>query len=440
MTKVLPLIIALLLCPVVTHASSDYSISFEEFKKRLEGVFDEVQFSDLRSHLPEEFEIWGYDVGDFSSDEDPDVALSIRPKDLREKKVHVFFFVNDGKAFIEASRILVSYFEIPIEVGFTIEHGVCFMTNKEKDHHWFITGYTFLSGSFLLVDRFEVGRQALGPDQSEEIGYESYNNYLSLASSESFFNVANGKMFLKTLFYTLPAYRERRRLLPDFAADLRDTSEKYFLSGKELWKGANDLNFSTRAFYDDSSLTCFVNIVDDSLVVNQPDTSESDRAVFWIDAKGNRVNPSTGGAPNFRLQPDSNVMSISVSPGDFKAKRPRVSLVLRKDPSELQKKGIKGISVLSTKKANGYTLRVRLPFALFDFKKEPTSLGFTLEVIDVDGINSQSKKSCLATSQLREWDPSTFGVLRFISDRSAYGVVRNLAIENLLKRIEEVGI
>lgn len=421
-------------------AFSDYSISFEEFKKKLEGVFTEEQFKDLRTHLPEQFEIWGYDVGDFSGDDEFDLALSVKPKDLAGKKVQVFFFINDGTDFIEASTLEVGYFEIPIEVGFTIEHGVCYMTSKEKDHHWFITGYTFHNGSFVLVDRFEVGRQLIGADNTAEIGHEIYDNYQTLASREDFFNVSNGKLFLGAHYYTFPVYRTTRKPLPDFVTCLQDTSGKYFVSGKENWGGPTDLSFSTKLAYDDSSIDCMINVIDDSLVVGGPDVTDGDCVSLWLDLKASRINHSSGSAPNFRLQPDSNVMLMSISPGDFKTKRPRLDLVLRKDPTDLQQHAIKSISVLSTKRVDGYSLRVHIPFSLFDDMKPPAVLGFTVDVNDVDGNAGDATKARLATSQLREWDPSTFGVLRFIPGRESYGEVRNLSVERLLKRIQDVGI
>jgi hypothetical protein len=423
-----------------SSAFSDYSISFEEFKKKLEGVFTEELFNDLRTHLPEQFEIWGYDVGDFSGDDEADLAISVKPKEQSGKNVQVFFFVNDGSDFIEASTLYVRYFEIPIEVGFTIEHGICYMTSKEKEHHWFITGYTYHSGSFVLVDRFEVGRQSLGADSTAEIGHEIYDNYQTLASKESFFNVSNGKLFLGAQYYTFPAYRNRRKPLPDYVTTLHDTSGKYFISGKENWRGPKDLSFSANLAYDDSSLDCLINVIDDSLAVGGSEVTEGDCVSLWFDLKANRINPSSGAAPNFRLQPDSNVMLMSISPGDYRAKRPRLDLILRKDPTDQQQHAIKSISVLSTKRPDGYSLRVRIPFSLFGDSKPPGVLGFTLDVNDVDRNNGGASKTRLGTSQLRDWDPSTFGILRFIPERGTYGEVRNLFIETLLKRIRDIGI
>lgn len=422
------------------EAASDYSISFEEFKKRLEGVFDEEQFVDIRHHLPPEFEIWGYDVGDFSEDGVPDLALSVKSKDLKGRTVQVFFFVNDEHGFIEATKLNVSYYEIPIEVGFTIEKGICYMTSKEKDHHWFITGYAFRKGSFLLVDRFKVGRQLIGPEGKGEIGYELYDNYLTLASRENFFHAANGKLFLGANYYTFPVYRVTRKVLPDFVTTLQDTSLKYFISGKEDWSGPADLSFSSRLARDDSALYCFITTTDDSLIIGNGDPNSTDRVELWFDLKASRMNPSSGTAPNFRLEPDGDVMSLSVSPGDFKAKRPQANLLLRREPSDLQQRGIRGISVASTKRTHGYSLQVRIPFSLFDQQKAPPTLGFTIAVHDVDIHDGAFKQTSIATSQLREWDPSTFGVLRFMPEWAVYGEVRNLAIDDLLKRLKDVGI
>lgn len=429
----------LLVLPISAHSSSNYAISFEEFKKRLAGVFDAQQFNDIRKHLPGDFEIWGYDVGDFSDDGEPDVALSVKlPKD-KKKELLVYFFVSDGPSFIEAKRISVRYYEIPIEVGFTIEKGVCFMTRKERNHHWFIVGYAFRNGSFVLVDRFEVGRRAIGSD-GNEIGYEIYDNYVSLSSSESFFNVANGKTFLKALFYTFPSYRLGRRMLPDFAAGIRDTAAKYFLSGKEFWDGTRDLGFSARFAHDDSALYCFVDVTDDSLVVVSSTRGDGDQVELWFDLLGNRLNPSSGPAPHFRFQPDENILCVSVSPGDFKRNRPRVNLILRREPSEDQRRGINQIGVTSRRKVDGYALHIKIPFSVFDLVTPPSLLGFTLVVKDVDRTATPLVTKSLATSQLREWDPSSFGVLRFVGDREAYGEVRNFNVERLLSRMKDVGL
>jgi hypothetical protein len=438
--KYLAFFLPLVLLPCRTFAASDYSITFEEFKKKLEGVFSEDQFTSLRSFLPQDFEIWGYDVGDFSGDDEPDVAISVKPIDLKGKKVRVFFFINDGPSFIEASTLQVGYFEIPIEVGFTVEHEVCFMTSKEKDHHWFITGYAFHNGSFILVDRFEVGRHFIGVANHTEIGYEEYNNYETLASRQSFFNVSNGKLFLGAQYYTFPVYRMGRRPLPDFVTSLKDTSGKYFVVGKENWTGPQDLGFSASAVYEDSALYCHLRVIDDSLVVGAGDMADGDCTNLWFDLKASRMNPSSGTAPNFRLQPDSGVMSMSISPGDFRTKRPRVAVLLHKQPSDLQRQGINSISVTSTKRADGYELLARIPFSLFDLEKPPSVMGFTAEVNDVDGSNGDLKRTRMATSELRDWDPSTFGVLRFIPEYGSYGEVRNLSIENLLQCLRDVGI
>jgi hypothetical protein len=85
-------------------------------------------------------------------------------------------------------------------------------------------------------------------------------------------------------------------------------------------------------------------------------------------------------------------------------------------------------------------LLARIPFSLFDLGKPPSILGFTAEVNDVDGSNSDLRRTRMATSELRDWDPSTFGVLRFIPEHGLYGEVRNLSIEDLLQRLRAVGI
>ncbi len=419
---------------------ADLSISFEELKKNLQNIFTEDQFTDLRGHLSAQFEIWGYDAGDFSGDGLPDLALSIRVKGNPEKKVSVYFFVNGGKNFIVAKSMEVEYYEIPIEVGFTVEHSICFMTQKVVQHHWFISGYTYKDGNFILVDRYEVGRRYVDQGQKVEIGYEVYNNYVNLKSSESFFNTTNGKVYLKTQYYTFPAYRIGKNLPWEYFNTVSDTSTKYFLSRKEGWKGPQDLNFTSSLYYDERYLYCFIDVVGDTLVVSGENLTDNDHVQLWFDVNPTRINAGNGTAPNFRIQADDNIYLLSIMPGNNRSIKPKVHFSLRKEPTVLQRNGIREIKLLTEKTQAGYTLQLKIPYAVFDRSSLPEYIGFTIQVNDVDGQNGAVRRTSMATSQLREWDPSSFGAIRFLPDHKFYGEVHNLVLDEILKRMKEIGL
>ena len=71
---------------------------FSEFCKRLEMYFHPDLVADIHKEMPpSDFLVWGWDVGDFSGDDNNDVAFSIRRSEQKDKIIDVYLFVDiDG--------------------------------------------------------------------------------------------------------------------------------------------------------------------------------------------------------------------------------------------------------------------------------------------------------------------------------------------------------
>lgn len=422
-------------------SGSDGSMTFDEFVRRVDIAFTDELFKDLRKKLPTDFAIWGYDVGDFSGDGKYDIAMCVRPKHYAEKKLQVHFFLNQGDSVLDLKTMDVSYHSIPLEVGFTIENGVCFMTTKLGEYNWLIRGYTYYNGSFILVDRYEATRLFPSVAKRRQVGYESYINYRNLLSNENFFNAVNNSGYAKLDYYAYPAYRKGRAIFEDYATAVVDTTDKFILAGREHWKGASDVSFTSRAYYDSSAICFSMEVIDDSVVTADVNPDGNDYVQLWFDCgAGHKVEVPEDSGVTFRDKPDSTLYSLTISLGNFSTEKPKVKLISKSGLSDLQLRELSEMEVTVERLANGYTVDIRIPVRVFGITSLARPLGFTAVVHDADSALDPGDVTIMATSKLEPWNPLSLGVLRFVPDGEYFGEVTNLVLPLLLARIAAVGL
>ncbi len=445
MRPLLSLIVISSFLHCLTHAQvsprSNESITFDEFVRRVDIAFTDELFKDLRKKLPTDFAIWGYDVGDFSGDGKYDIAVSIKPKHYAEKKLQVRFFLNQGDSVLDLRTMDVSYHSIPLEVGFTTENGVCFMTTKLGDYNWLIRGYTYYNGSFILVDRYEATRLFPSVAKQWQVGYETYINYRNLLSDENFFNAVNNSGYAKLNYYAYPAYRKGRAIFKDYATAVVDTTDKFILAGRDHWKGASDVSFASRACYDSSAIRFSMEVIDDSVVTSNVNPDGNDYVQLWFDCgAGHKVEVPEDSGVTFRDKPDSTLYALTISLGNFSAERPKVKLISKSELSDLQLSALSEMEVTVERLANGYSVDIRIPPRVFGITSLARPLGFTAVVHDADSALDPDDVTIMATSKLEPWNPSSLGVLQFIPDGEYFGEVTNLVLPSLLARIAAVGL
>ena len=82
-------------------------MSFNEFAPKLQKYFDNKLIADIQNELPSDgaYQIWGWDVGDFSGDGYYDVAFSVRYKSDKGKKIRAFMFADCRTASYPISSV-----------------------------------------------------------------------------------------------------------------------------------------------------------------------------------------------------------------------------------------------------------------------------------------------------------------------------------------------
>ncbi|MFN3270167.1 MAG: hypothetical protein ACK42G_06260, partial [Candidatus Kapaibacteriota bacterium] len=116
-----------------------------EFKTKLEQYFNEEMINDVFDKISQKtkFTIWGWDVGDFSGDNNPDLAFSIKILGESRKYTYVYLFVDiDG--YLELVYVQpFEYVELPLEIGISIRNNKCSITQKRKKDYWTIKSFSF---------------------------------------------------------------------------------------------------------------------------------------------------------------------------------------------------------------------------------------------------------------------------------------------------------
>jgi len=126
---------------------------FVELKQRLLPYFAEEMIWDIHKQLPqrEDYRIWGWDVGDFSGDHYPDVAISIKRASQKKKIAEVLLFVDIDGFLVEVGQFQKPYTQLPIEVGVAIKDTTCYIVSRQSSAYWQVSGYRFLHGTLITV-------------------------------------------------------------------------------------------------------------------------------------------------------------------------------------------------------------------------------------------------------------------------------------------------
>jgi hypothetical protein len=433
-------------CPVSTSAVAQSGMEWKEFTKKLDPYFADDLIEDLRTALPQgtSFRVWGWDVGDFSGDGVTDVAFSINILGTRKRECVVYMFVDVDGFLINVSKQTLSYVDLPLEVGVVIRDGACYVTQKRKAEAWTIMGYQYREGAHVLLDEFVS-------DKVGGYGRESYRNYRTLETWERYIS-KKGEEEFRSEYLTIPVYHRGRQVVAGYVSDVVVDRVKYVHEGAYWWKGPEDCSYKARAVYDDDFLYLRIDVADDKVVTGWCDTCAADRVDIWFDASepdastsSRSIGTDAKGNVVFRGKSDSGLYVVSIRIGDFEDVRPTVRVRTTDDLSPEQEAAVRDVRVVTALRADGYVVKVRIPFLLMGFSRapiddsNPVDLGCTIAVYDVDNEFRPEETSIIATSELESLHPASYGALRLLSGETWYGQARNIYSEAVFQTLRDLG-
>lgn len=404
---------------------------FEDFAPKLLLYFDSAMVSDVQARLPQEvpFRIWGWDVGDYSGDGNFDVAFTIRKATNRDREVTVYLFVDiDG--FLQCVNTYdYTFVDTPLEVGMVIKNNACYVTRKRREYEWTVKGYRFTEGSLVLMDEFASTRL-------ERFAKEAYRNFMTLDHETSYLHPASGDIAFLSKYKMLPCYTRGRTVYRSTPSQSDVSTVAYVQRGAFMWSGPDDASMIIKSVYDSAGIYLTLNIHDDKIVTQSCDTCIADALDLWFDTSdpgddNDRVLGKRGRKSFVRKSADDGLYKLSVRLGDFKYRSPQV-FISTTDSLNADSIGIAGIPVVVAKtalRANGYVVRIRIPFVSIGIRTREIGLakakeiGCTVVLHDIDNEFRPEEETVIATSNIEEMNPSTLGIMQFVPDDTLYGDV-----------------
>ncbi|MBX3044749.1 MAG: hypothetical protein KIT33_06255 [Candidatus Kapabacteria bacterium] len=420
-------------------------IKFPELAKRIDPYFDIALIEDLRKQLPQgaDFNIWGYDVGDFSGDGYNDVAMSIRLSGDRSRRMHVYLFADIDGFLQKVGQFTYNFLELPLEIGVVIRGGKCFVTKKNKQYDWIMDAYSFDNGALLKSETFATRRVG-------DFTYEKVRNYVDLFGTDKYIRTRNGEEMFYRKYLMLPSYSRGRMIYKGYQAELYSDYVDYVHAGAYYWKGETDCSFRVASSHDDNFLYFTIDVADDIVVPQNCDTCITDMVDIWFDVNiagvDNRfAEYQKDGIITFRTSAESGIYRLSINPGNYLEKEAWVKIATSDDVTPLQRAESKNIKAVSNLTDKGYVIKVRVPFAFLGYATNPVSeneaveFGCTFVVTDYDNEFRPEEKTELSSSVFSPFDPSSYGSLVLVPQNQWYGESVNIYTEDIIKGLMEYG-
>ncbi len=421
------------------HRCEADSLDVNQWSVLAERVFSHEKIQTIISFLPENCKIYGFDTGDFSNDGRSDVVLSVKAPDYPSNTLQVIMFVNDRHSFLPVYRRFTRFFSLPIEVGFTIDKGVCYVTHKIADNHWRIDGWQVRRNYLQLVNSWETRLLNL-KNNLFTLGYEHEDFFPELREREAYFHRLGRRTYLENSFAVLPVYGKDRTLSSAVPRDVVVDSAESIASGLSNWYGPDDLSYRINAVYDSAFLTVSISILDD-ILVSVGATDSVDRMELWFDVSGRRKLLFSENGYAIRKTPDKGVfvLGFTIDSSSFPYFFIQGKTLTKEQKAQLSEARLRQwYDEMGRAHAD-----LRIPMGIFSAGKKTmkSRFGFVAAYHDVDQPDKPFRQTTLATSSnFESGNPSTFGKIVFLEDGEWFGVFRDIMIHRLLNRLTRIGV
>lgn len=440
----LAIVFILMLLAVLTPKplQAQSGLTLEQMQEKLKPYFADELIGDLKDQLPRgaQYRIWGWDVGDFSGDGAPDLAVSVRLNNDKGRNVQVYLFADIDGYLTRIGRFPYTFVESPIEVGVLVKDNGCFVIEKAQDFDWTITGYRLDNGSLMVLDSFKTERV-------RTMTHEAYRNFQNLTGYEKYRDTRTNDELFQSDFLCVPSYPRGKYIYKGFASNATSNSVKYISKGAYYWSGAEDLSFSTRSAHNEQYLYFLVKVTDDRIIAETKEGVPHDKVEVWLDMSNvaNRFIKKRGKTESFRTRAEGSIFAFSISPGNFTDKKPSVRTSAVDVLTDVQKQALQQVKAAATLWDKGYIVKVRIPFQLLGFVGAPieegkiVEYGCTVVVRDIDNEFRPEEETFLSTSKFDNSNPSSYGALLLMPNSLVYGEVRNIYADAIAERLRDIG-
>jgi len=431
--------------------SAQSGMTFDEFSLKLSAYFDIELINDIQKELPQgaQYRIWSWDAGDFSGDGIPDAAFAVKILGEKRRICRVYMFTDTDGFLVKVGEYTYNFIDLPLEVGLVIRNNNCYVTEKQKQFHWIIRGYSYDNGVVSVVDEFVT-------QKLPSVTMEEYQNFSTLESYQKTILTRTGETKYVKKYFTIPCYPRGKQIFRGYTAMAECSTVDYCQSGSFFWQSTSDCSFSVRSVYDNEFIYFTVNVKDEEVVPGRCDTCTADMVHFWFDGQIRPSMPDTSdekaktpkrkkGRKTEYISPDSSLVTISIRLGDFAEKRASYAVQTPKTLDPITKELLRTVRVSANPRDKGYIVKARFPLSLFGVGALPGDLQQTLSlkgtvmVRDSDNEFRPEEETVLSTSPVELFETDSYSTLLLIPRDEWYGSATNILTEQLVKTLQEAG-
>lgn len=416
-------VILLLLMLCMSPLLSAQTLSFDEFTEMGKKYLKADQLENIKTYLPGNFSVTALDFGDYTGDNVNDFAIAVKPKGRRDKTIFTYLFADSLGQYVPVLRDTMEYFELPIEIGFSINKGTCYTTHKINDRSWTIVGVSFMRNEYSLVDLYKTDVFPLTKRNS--IGKEDYHNYNDLSASAGYFDLNTLRDFKKNKFFSFPVYDLKRNVYTSYHSAVR-------VDNSWFWEDSLNerIDIGEIEFRRDSGYIMFDMHLNKSALSLMAKNGTGKISIYF-DRNTDRLSKGSVRKPVFRtsLNDDTGFIEAVFLPGTSALNITDVSFAGNFDKGKL--------AFIQPVASESEHYRLRIPVELLNLPEGQNEAGIfiKLQIRTADGRTLELK-----SSNGYDYDPSSYGRLIMIDKGKYYGRVVNDKFRNLLEKTARNGI
>ncbi|HEX2868564.1 MAG TPA: hypothetical protein VHO03_16090 [Ignavibacteriales bacterium] len=410
------------------------TITFDEFLTISKGSLNRNALLEIKDIFPAKFAITALDYADFSGDGKNDLAIAVRPLARHDKTIYVYMFCDSLSRYVLVHADTMKFYELPIEIGFSINNKVCYITQKVEDKSWAITGYSFLRNELALVDYYRTHVRPL--NRKTDIGEERYNNYKNLQAFTGYYNVNTLNEYKKTKYFYHPVYRLKRNVYPGYARSVG--IDKGWLWEEDSKPGAGQ-SWGQVTFSDDYSQKddpeLIIDIDLNSEFLTQADSLGMDEINICFDRSAERlIKGATRRGDKFRESLDEDAARINVQ---FNLSDPSQARLTNTIGSNYRVNRAADIKIAPKLEDGRFTFRLSLPLEMLNLPGSMSEVGTFISM----AFKAKDGRDILLKDSDGDYDdPSSYARMIFLGEGEFYGSVDNNKFGELIKKLIRNGI